>query len=430
MDTVIEAIYPLDFREHEASQLRNHIQQSHPVELVGMKRVGINNFLRFFLSHDKIQGKYIPKNGHYLFIPVDLNDLIERELFPFWRLTCKRIADTVEKSDYPEEIKKKITDLFVATIQTGDLFLTYDGVREALVLLANENIYPILFFNRFDRLAEVITPEFFNNLQALRDITQHKVNYVFTSYRELDFLMPHAFQRKNSPFFSHAVYVRPANAKDSHTILALIEERHHLGIPEASKHILISLAGGYVQYLQIFALILSERRDDYRLDEEALFELFSSNERIRFQSEEIWESLSKREQEILTKVAQGKEVTSEEQHEARYLWNTGIVHDHGVFSRLFQTFVLNHFESGNDEKEYVELSKKEHTLLELLKQKPNEITEREDIVEKVWPEYQEFGVSDWSIDRLVARLRGKLKQQDAPFEIQTIRTRGYKLLTK
>ena len=69
-------------------------------------------------------------------------------------------------------------------------------------------------------------------------------------------------------------------------------------------------------------------------------------------------------------------------------------------------------------------------LFQLLLEKPNEITEREDIVEKVWPEYQEYGVSDWSIDRLVARLRNKLKQQKVGYEIQTIRTRGYKLLTK
>jgi len=123
-------------------------------------------------------------------------------------------------------------------------------------------------------------------------------------------------------------------------------------------------------------------------------------------------------------------VSSGEKQEAPYLWNTGIINEHGIFSRLFQTFVLTHSERGHDEKGYIELSKKEHVLLELLKVKPNEITEREDIVEKVWPEYQEYGVSDWSIDRLVARLRSKLKQQEAPYEIQTIRTRGYKLLTK
>jgi DNA-binding winged helix-turn-helix (wHTH) protein len=47
----------------------------------------------------------------------------------------------------------------------------------------------------------------------------------------------------------------------------------------------------------------------------------------------------------------------------------------------------------------------------------------------VWPEVEELGVSDWAIDRLVARVRNKLKLQKSGFEIQTIKTRGYKLIS-
>jgi DNA-binding response OmpR family regulator len=46
----------------------------------------------------------------------------------------------------------------------------------------------------------------------------------------------------------------------------------------------------------------------------------------------------------------------------------------------------------------------------------------------VWPEYEEFGVSDWTIDRLIARLRAKLKQQQSTYTIVTVKTRGYKLV--
>lgn len=426
--SILESMYPLSFREQEASQLGDHLQQSHSVELVGMKRVGINNFLRFFLFHEGIKERYMPQDGKHFFIFVDLNDLIERELFPFWRLTFKRIVDSVEKSDISEPVKKKIADLFVATIQTGDLFLTYDGVREALVLLSGENLHPTLFFNRFDRLAEAATPDFFNNLHSLKDVTQHKVTYVFTSYKELDAIMPNAFQRKNLALFSNVVYIKPATPTDSITILKSIDERHHMKFADTTREMLLKLAGGYVQYLQILSLILSDHKED--LSEKELFDLFSSDERIHFQSEEVWESLSKKEQEILAKVVNKEEVSSEEKHEGQYLWNTGIIGEKGIFSKLFEKFVLSHFEKGHEEKGHIELSKKEYVLLELLKLKPNEITEREDIVEKVWPEYQEYGVSDWSIDRLVARLRSKLKQQHAEYEIQTIRTRGYKLLTK
>jgi DNA-binding winged helix-turn-helix (wHTH) protein len=58
----------------------------------------------------------------------------------------------------------------------------------------------------------------------------------------------------------------------------------------------------------------------------------------------------------------------------------------------------------------------------------NDVCERERIIERVWPEAETFGVSDWAIDRLVARLRNKLKSQNAKEEIITVKTRGYKLI--
>lgn len=63
-----------------------------------------------------------------------------------------------------------------------------------------------------------------------------------------------------------------------------------------------------------------------------------------------------------------------------------------------------------------------------LKDHSNEICERERIIENVWPEVEALGVTDWAIDRLVARVRNKLKAQGSKFEIQTIKTRGYKLV--
>ena len=63
----------------------------------------------------------------------------------------------------------------------------------------------------------------------------------------------------------------------------------------------------------------------------------------------------------------------------------------------------------------------------LLQERINDICEREMIVERVWPEYKVYGVSDWTIDRLVARVRTKLRKQKSMYEIITIRTRGYKL---
>lgn len=431
MDNIIEAAYPLEFRQEDAKILGEHLLHSHSVELVGMKRVGISNFLRFFLFHSGIKEEYMRGNSSHFFILIDLNDLIEREIFPFWRLAFKRIVDAVEVSELSEEIKKKISSLFVASIQSGDLFLTYDGVRESLGFLTRSGLQPVLFLSRFDRLKDVATPEFFDNLQALKDATNQQLSYVFTSYRELDVLAPQVFSHKELSMFAKSMYIKPALEKDSRSIFSSFTSKYNVELSESLVKRIITLSGGHVQYLQ-FALIilheLGERRKE--LFEEELIELISQDERIALQSEELWESLSKKEQEVLLHVLQDKDISSDDEEEASYLWNTGFIKDFRIFSPFFEEFVKKRLAEGKEDTNHIELSKKEHTLLEILKLKPNEITEREDIVEKVWPEYQEYGVSDWSIDRLVARLRSKLKQQKAPYEIQTIRTRGYKLLTK
>src|SRR5438067_959251 len=116
--SVIEAKYPIRFRGEDAQKLGNHLKQRNSVVLVGMKRVGISNFLRFFLYHHDIVKTYIGDNKQHLFISVDLNDLIERELFAFWTLTLKRIVDAVERSSLDGKIKKELDALFLGSIQS------------------------------------------------------------------------------------------------------------------------------------------------------------------------------------------------------------------------------------------------------------------------------------------------------------------------
>jgi len=66
----------------------------------------------------------------------------------------------------------------------------------------------------------------------------------------------------------------------------------------------------------------------------------------------------------------------------------------------------------------------------MLKKNMGNICDRDAIIYNVWPEYSESGISDWAIDRLVARVRKKLKRMNSEFSIKTIRTRGFMLIEK
>jgi len=426
-DSITEAGYPLSFRRNNARELGKCLKDLNSVVLIGMKRVGINNFLRFFLYNKNIMGEHVNDRRKHLFISVDLHDLVELEIFPFWTLTLKRIIDEIEHSILNEKTKKEIENLFLNSIQSRDIFLTMDSVRRSLVKIVESNILPIIFFDRFDRIKDVVTPEFYGNLQGIKDATHHKLTYVFTSFRKLDDLAPKAFTKTSLSVFIKNIYIKPALKDDAKVIFKTFDSRYKLSLSSKEEKELLDLTGGYIQYLHLVMIFLNEKKEELKKSRINFFEEFINDERIILQSEELWESLSKEEQTVIFKISDGQKVSDSERSKAEYLWSTGFINEANmIFSPLFGNYLK---EKGRNFLENLEFTKKENLLINLLKKKINNVCEREEIAEVVWPEAQVFGVSDWAIDRLAARVRSKLKNQEGDYEIVTIKTRGYKLIS-
>lgn len=425
-NTHIETSYPIDFRYEETKLLGELLRRRHCVELIGMKRVGISNFLRFFLYKKGIVQKYISETETHLFVAVDLNDLVERELYPFWILTFKRLVDIAE--DFPSisaDIKKVLSDLLLASIQSRDSFLTLENLRKGVNILIENNILPTIFFLRFDRIKDVANATFFDNLQGLRTSTKDKLAYVFTSFRNLQELSPHAFTNHVTPGFTHILYIKPAKVQDSHWILETFEKDYQIKFLKKTKEMVLALAGGHVQYLQFSLLALHQKLPGTKESLSDLSKFLLTDERIRLQSEEIWENLTTEEQKSLLSLSNCKMTPDN-----KYLWNTGIIKSENkksseLFSPLFTEYSHNRSQKKDEVSDF---TKKEYKLYSFLLEHIGELCEREKIIEEVWSEYSEYGVSDWTIDRLVARVRSKLKTQASTYEIVTIKTRGYKLV--
>lgn len=426
---LIEQSYPVDFRHDEAQNLGNHIKNRRSVVLTGMKRVGISNFLRFFLYHDGITKKYLDDKKYFI-VPVDLNDLVEREIYPFWVLTFKRFADAVEKSDMPQKIKKQIDFYFSDSIQSQDLFLTIDFLRKSIVYLCDQGYLPTIFFIRFDRMKDALTHDLFANFQGLIDSTHRRLSYVFTSARPLSHLEPTIFTKQSVFIFLDNLYIKPAKKSDTKIIFESSIKQYDLKLDIPTINKLLKLVDGHTQYL-LFALI-SLRESNPNIKPGELFNFLKRDERISLQSEELWESLTTSEQEILLKVVAKKKLTEDEVKQSEYLINTGFfdLDTLKIFSPIFDYFIETKGEEKRKEKASSDFSKKENALLIFLEQNKNQICEREQIIEAVWPEAEELGVTDWAIDRLAARLRNKLKDHDKNYEIVTVKTRGYKLVDR
>ena len=428
MHTVIESRYPITFRQEDAITLGNHIRHHHSVVLIGMKRVGISNFLRFFLHHPDVCAHYIHPEGTttHLFVYIDLNNLVERTARAFWTLTLKRIVDVIHTSDSAESIKAESQKLFTQAIQLNNTFFVLDSVQKLLRQCSEAGMYTTLFFVRFDRLQEVITPEFFANIQAVKDEAL-RLSFVFTSYRPLHELVPDVFTRSALSVFTQEMYLKPASDADMKSILSTFLERYDLMLSSWAQQELLHLSGGHVQYLHL-ALISMRTRGLPSTADELLTQL-SQDEELRFLSEELWSSLRSDEQEVVLSTLQKKST----QELPKYLSETGIAlqqkHELHFFNQLFELFIQKHQDTEKEvDTNKHELSRKEHLLFSLLNASLGELVERDRIIEVVWADEAELGVSDWAVDRLVARLRAKLRERRSEFRILTVITRGYKLV--
>ncbi|MBI3342451.1 hypothetical protein HY024_04995, partial [Candidatus Curtissbacteria bacterium] len=257
--TSSEVNFPLNFRDEDAAALGRHLKLRHSIELVGMKRVGISNFLRYFLYKKGIVEKHIDEKEYHLFVTVDLNDLVEIEIFPFWILTFKRLVDDVNAARFDESLKKEVSALFLDAIQSQDLFLTVEALRKSLITLVKGGIFPTLFLLRFDRLGEVVNKQFFANLVGLHDATGQKLALVFTSFRDLSEIAPAVFERKMLSEFTHRMYVKPENKRDFEIIFNSFSSRYQLKLDKKLEEELWQLCGGHVQYLHLAAIVLSKR---------------------------------------------------------------------------------------------------------------------------------------------------------------------------
>lgn len=416
----IEVTFPHTFRQKDVEQLGMHLKHHNSVTLMGMKRVGINNFLHFFFSNPEIANTYLTNGVTHFPITIDLNDLVEREIFAFWTLTLKRIVDTIEDSPLTTSLVETSLKRFTDSIQLKDLFFTVDTVRKLMSALVKANLYPTLIFNRFDRMKDAATPEFFSNLQSLKDHAKRQLSFVFTSYRPLYELRSDVFQKAALAVFCHDMYLKPATTKDAQAMLDTFITRYQLKLSKHHQSAILEIAGGHAQYIQLAALKLRDTPQEIKTNTQ-LLELLTNSEEATLQSEELFESLTKAEQDAL--LTHAKEMP-------QYLKDTGVIDSNGqIFSQLFATYV----EKQSVSKTLTppsDFTKKEHLLYTYLMNNEGQLCEREAIIEAVWPDYAESGVSDWAIDRLVARVRSKMKAQNSPYEIVTVITRGYKMVKK
>ncbi|MBW7953869.1 MAG: helix-turn-helix domain-containing protein [Candidatus Dojkabacteria bacterium] len=412
-----ESDFPDFYRERDISIIADLITNNESFELVGMKRVGIASLLKFLLEKKSIQTRL--KNTRII-VGIDLNDLVELELLAFWRLTLKRILDRLEDHE-DKSLKEYAQNLFTSTIQIDESFMTYESVRTLLRKITETGIYLTLIYIRFDRISALFNLSFQNNLAALIDATQGRLNFVLTGHRRLSLLSPETYTATDFLPFLKVHYIKPADAVSTQIQLNALQNKITTRLSKSDEKMITELCSGHSTYLQLLHIYCSEKRSRD-------FQMILKDERIQLQSEELLMHLNTNEKEVIKKLIKNQQVSENEFSTATYLWDTGILDNHNkIFSRLFEGYVKKIFLHSKPTNQQM-FTKKENLLYTYLERKSQQVCTREELIRFVWPEYEHFGVSDWTIDRLVSRLRKKMQNLKPGSKLETIKTRGFRLL--
>ena len=160
-------------------------------------------------------------------------------------------------------------------------------------------------------------------------------------------------------------------------ILDSLKKKYQLQLGKPMEELLLSAASGNVQYLHLSLILLKEKGEN--VDPVDFLKLLSTDERIRLQSEELFESLSEGEKDTLLLIMQKQAVTDMQKQQAEYLFQSGLVKEERgnfvVFSELFIQYLI-----GLGEKHEIDIhfTKKEHRLFTLLEETVGKVRTRDE----------------------------------------------------
>lgn len=382
------------------------IEKGQDVELIGMKRVGIGNFLDVFLKESiHIQTK--------LFVRINIQELYDIEGRSFYTLLLKDFVNSILRSSCEESIKRSALTLEESLQTHGDIHHVKEIIYSILNILQKNNIPVVIFFIRFDRLEPILNQGYFNELYNLKK-NNRNLTFVFTSYIPLKTFVPKLENMHNLITY----YIKPLISSETQHLLLFLTNYAQVSLSINSMHKLIGLSGGHTQLLRLLVLLAKNKGTEYAIEHAF------TDEQIELQCDELFTSIPQDEQKLLIQLVNNSLNSSIED---LYISKSGIVVKNTLFSPIF-VYYINHIPSLINQEDTITLTKKEKLLFEVLIQHKDSITEREHIMKYVWPELYELGgVSDWTLDKLVARLRRKLEMNKNGYSIITHKTRGFLL---
>lgn len=290
---------------------------------------------------------------------------------------CNRLRENTS-----EELFKLIRRSLGDTSTSDDEFETLDLLIEKR--LAENDSKMAILLDRFEILADDSSTA--SNLRALRDAHKYQLTYVIATRRPLD---PNS--ELAELFFGHTLWLGPLNEND--TLWNVL--RYAMRIDQEWDDVIAAqmqeLTWGYPSLLR------------------AVCEVYAGGAKLDLAELQKHPAIQRRVKEF---------------------WNDD-PSESDIFNSGLDGLPLLGTASGPQAFDTSQLTEKEFLLLEYLQAHPNDVCNKDDLVQAVWPEdvIYERGIRDDSLAQLVRRLRVKIEPDPSnPSFIQTVPGRGYRFL--
>jgi hypothetical protein len=365
--------YPLNYRQPEVSAILEAAAAGECVSVVGLSGAGKSNLLGFIAHRVKSPASSSAGEGHLFFL-VDCNRLSDITADAFFRLIRASMGEDGEAAD------------------------EYKSLNNCIVrALAGPGRQISLLLDRFDSLGldDSASPPLpsaltlASNLRALRDAHKYALSLVTATRRPL-----FAHTELAELFYAHTIWLGPLNEADALWNINRFLTRRGLSWDQAAVNTLIEITRGYPSILNAAC---EAHASGCPLDAGSL----AASPAVGRCLVEFWSDMPD---------AQALKLSGLEDHPLLKISQPG------------------HLDRAIDSSQ---LTAKENLLLNYLRLHPNQVCEKDNIIQAVWPEDRifEHGVRDDSLAQLVRRLREKIESDPSrPRCIQTIPGRGYRFL--
>lgn len=306
----------------------------------------------------------------------------------------------------------------------------YSDLKYAIEKQIN-NINKLTFIFIINAEAPIIE----KNYSLLDDVVKIQETYQnlrFILFTEIDLTHPDIVNKiSRTSIYSNLYYYSLYDKNDTYSFMKYLIKKWQLRIDSKTLSEIYIQCGGH------FWLIKQAIRI-YKDDPTFNLKKLHTSEAIKFRFEQIYLSLLESEKSVIQKLIINHKIDDQiERHSLSYLNKIGFVNKNKIAIPLIEKYVsgilpktILKIVNGKINVNNVNIenffSKNEKKALKALLNYKNKIITREDIAKAIWPINTDDYYSDWAIDRIIARLRGKIIQLNlSKTLIKTIRNKGF-----